>query len=96
MRPAAIECSRLDVGYGSVQVLFDVSLRVEDGEMVALLGTNGAGKSTVLRPCVGLNLPTRGSVRLAGRDITWLDPSGACTSASPRSPVAGPRSVRSP
>lgn len=74
VRPAAVECSGLDVAYGTVQVLFDVSLRVEDGEMVALLGTNGAGKSTVLRTFCGLNLPTRGSVRLYGRDVTWLDP----------------------
>lgn len=73
-RSDALACQGLDVGYGQVQVLFDVSLRVADGEMVALLGTNGAGKSTVLRAACGLNLPTRGSVRLYGRDITWLDP----------------------
>ena len=73
-RSDALVCQGLDVGYGRVPVLFDVSLRVADGEMVALLGTNGAGKSTVLRAACGLNLPTRGSVRLYGRDITWLDP----------------------
>jgi ABC-type branched-subunit amino acid transport system ATPase component/MFS family permease len=70
----ALVCHGLDVAYGSVQVLFGVDLRVGDGEMVALLGTNGAGKSTVLRAVCGLNLPRRGSVRLAGRDVTWLDP----------------------
>ncbi len=73
-RSDALVCQGLDVGYGSIQVLFDVNLRVADGEMVALLGTNGAGKSTVLRAMCGLNLPTRGSVRLFGSDITWLDP----------------------
>jgi ABC-type branched-subunit amino acid transport system ATPase component/MFS family permease len=70
----ALACRGLDAGYGDVQVLFGVDLRVEDGEMVALLGTNGAGKSTVLRVVSGLQLPWRGSVRLSGRDITWLDP----------------------
>lgn len=70
----ALVCSSLDVSYGPVQVLFGVDLRVEEGEMVALLGTNGAGKSTVLRAMSGLNLPTRGSVRLLGHDITWLEP----------------------
>lgn len=70
----ALACRGLDVSYGPVQVLFGVDLEVADGEMVALLGTNGAGKSTVLRAVSGLNLPSRGSVRLAGRDITWLDP----------------------
>lgn len=70
----ALRCEGLDVGYGPVQVLFGVDLHVDDGEMVALLGTNGAGKSTVLRTVCGLNLPARGSVRLFGRDITWLDP----------------------
>jgi ABC-type branched-subunit amino acid transport system ATPase component/MFS family permease len=73
-RTDALLCQGLDVGYGSVQVLFDAHIRVADGEMVALLGTNGAGKSTLLRAVCGLNLPTRGSVRLYGRDITWLDP----------------------
>lgn len=70
----ALVCRGLDVGYDSVQVLFGIDLRVDDGEIVAVLGTNGAGKSTVLRAVCGLNLPTRGSVRLYGRDITWLDP----------------------
>ncbi len=72
--PSALVCRDLDVGYGPVQVLFGVNFMVEEGEMVALLGTNGAGKSTVLRAISGLNLPTRGSVRLYGRDITWLEP----------------------
>lgn len=63
----------VDFSYGSVQVLFDVDLRVEPGEMVALLGTNGAGKSTLLRAISGLGLPDRGSVRLDGHDVTFID-----------------------
>ncbi|MEZ5220575.1 MAG: ATP-binding protein [Ilumatobacteraceae bacterium] len=68
-----LEVHHVDHSYGQVQVLFGVDLRVEHGEIVALLGTNGAGKSTVLRVVSGLGLPSRGTVRFDGRDITWLD-----------------------
>jgi ABC-type branched-subunit amino acid transport system ATPase component len=54
-------------------VLFDVDFSVDDGEMVALLGTNGAGKSTLLKVISGIGLPTRGSVRYRGQEITYLD-----------------------
>jgi ABC-type branched-subunit amino acid transport system ATPase component/predicted MFS family arabinose efflux permease len=70
----ALAVSELDVGYGPVQVLFDVSFQVRRGETLALLGTNGGGKSTVLRTIAGLLTPTRGSVWLDGRDITWTTP----------------------
>jgi ABC-type branched-subunit amino acid transport system ATPase component len=75
-RPAGklLECTGIDFCYGPVQVLFDVSFGVDEGEMVALLGTNGAGKSTLLRVVSGLGLPVRGSVRFNGEDITFLDP----------------------
>ena len=63
----------IDVAYGQTQVLFGVDLEVAEGEMVALLGTNGAGKSTVLRAVAGLTPPSRGTVRFAGQDITKLD-----------------------
>lgn len=68
-----LACRNIDFSYGQVQVLFDVSFTVDEGEMVALLGTNGAGKSTLLRVISGLGLPSRGSVRLHGADITFLD-----------------------
>jgi branched-chain amino acid transport system ATP-binding protein len=54
-------------------VLFDVNLDVNEGEVVALLGTNGAGKSTLLRAVCGLGHPNRGSIRFAGNDITYLE-----------------------
>jgi len=69
-----LSCRGIDAGYDGIQVLFDVSFSVDEGEMVALLGTNGAGKSTLLKVISGLLLPTRGSVRLHGEDITYLDP----------------------
>jgi ABC-type branched-subunit amino acid transport system ATPase component len=66
----AIECRGIDASYGMLQVLFGVDLRVEQGEVVALLGTNGAGKSTLLRVISGLLTPSTGKVALVGADIT--------------------------
>jgi len=63
----------VDFSYGQLQVLFDVDFTVDDGEMVALLGTNGAGKSTLLKVVSGIGLPQSGTVRFRGRDITYLD-----------------------
>ncbi len=68
-----LACRHVDFSYGSVQVLFDVDFTVDDGEMVALLGVNGAGKSTLMRVISGVGLPTGGSVRFRGADITYLD-----------------------
>jgi ABC-type branched-subunit amino acid transport system ATPase component/MFS family permease len=64
----------VEFSYGPVQVLFDVNFTVDDGEMVALLGTNGAGKSTLLRLISGVSLPSRGSVHFRGADITHTGP----------------------
>ena len=66
-------CQNLDVAYGPVQVLFDMSLSVEQGEMVAIVGTNGAGKSTLLATIAGTLLPLSGTVRLDGADVTYLE-----------------------
>jgi branched-chain amino acid transport system ATP-binding protein len=56
--------------YGSIQALRGISITVEEGEVVTLLGANGAGKSTTLRSINGLNRPRQGSIRFQGRDIT--------------------------
>jgi ABC-type branched-subunit amino acid transport system ATPase component/predicted MFS family arabinose efflux permease len=68
-----LACRHIDFSYGQLQVLFDVNITVDDGEIVALLGTNGAGKSTLLRVISGLGLPSRGTVRFHGVDATFLD-----------------------
>jgi ABC-type branched-subunit amino acid transport system ATPase component len=68
-----LEVRNLDFSYGNVQVLFGVDLEVHKGEVVALLGTNGAGKSTVLRVVSGLGVPQRGVVRFEGRTVTLVD-----------------------
>ncbi|MDG2027690.1 MAG: ATP-binding protein [Acidimicrobiales bacterium] len=73
-RIPAIQASHLDFSYGQVQILFDVSFEVRTGEVLALLGTNGAGKSTVLRAIAGLGTPSRGVVRMNGRSITFVSP----------------------
>jgi ABC-type branched-subunit amino acid transport system ATPase component/predicted MFS family arabinose efflux permease len=66
----------VDFSYGPVQVLFDVGFEVKRGEVLALLGTNGAGKSTILRIVSGLGVPQRGVVRLNGQNITYVTPEG--------------------
>jgi ABC-type branched-subunit amino acid transport system ATPase component len=68
-----LQCRGIDYSYGQLQVLFGVDFTVDDGEMVALLGVNGAGKSTLLRAISGLGLPSGGSVRWQGTDVTHLD-----------------------
>ncbi len=68
-----LACRNIDYSYGQVQVLFGVNFTVDDGEMVALLGTNGAGKSTLLKAISGIGLPGGGSVRFRGADVTYLD-----------------------
>ena len=70
----ALQVSHVDFSYGQVQVLFDVGFEVRTGEVLALLGTNGAGKSTILRVVAGLGTPSRGVVRLHGRSITFASP----------------------
>jgi ABC-type branched-subunit amino acid transport system ATPase component/predicted MFS family arabinose efflux permease len=69
-----LQLRNIDFSYGAVQVLFDVNLDVRKGETLALLGTNGAGKSTVLRVVSGLGIPSRGVVRLNGHSMTLASP----------------------
>jgi branched-chain amino acid transport system ATP-binding protein len=71
---ATLEVRGLRAGYGRAQVLFDVDLKVEAGEVVALLGRNGAGKSTTLKAIMGLVRPTAGDVKFDGRDLRALEP----------------------
>ena len=70
----ALQVNNIDFSYGHVQVLFDVAFEVRKGEVLALLGTNGAGKSTILRVIAGLGTPARGVVRLNGLTITYVSP----------------------
>ena len=69
-----LQLSNVDFSYGHVQILFGVNFDVKRGEVLALLGTNGAGKSTALNVAAGLEVAARGAVRLNGRDITYTTP----------------------
>jgi len=72
--PPTLKVERLNAWYGTAQILFDVSFTVGRGEVVALMGRNGAGKSTTIKAVMGL-LPRRnGSVHLNGRDVSRLKP----------------------
>jgi branched-chain amino acid transport system ATP-binding protein len=69
-----LEVDGLTVLYGSALALRDVSLSVDDGEVVALIGANGAGKTTLLRTISGLKRPHGGSIRFAGEEISQAPP----------------------
>ena len=64
----------VDVSYDNVQVLFGVNLEVDEGEIVALLGTNGAGKSTLLKAIAGVVPADAGAIVFDGRDATYAPP----------------------
>ena len=64
-----LEVTDLNSYYGDSHILFDVSLRVDKNEVVALLGRNGAGKSTTLKSLMGVVRPRTGSVRLDGQEL---------------------------
>lgn len=75
---ALLELEDIHFSYGSVPVLFGVSFDVQPGEVLGLLGTNGAGKSTVLRVLAGLSPPSRGIVRYDGSDVTGVPAEALC------------------
>jgi branched-chain amino acid transport system ATP-binding protein len=69
-----LEIDSLDVYHGRLQVLWDLSLTVGDGECVTVLGPNGSGKTTLVETVMGLNEPARGSVRFDGQELVGLRP----------------------
>jgi branched-chain amino acid transport system ATP-binding protein len=72
--PLALAVDQLNAWYGTAHILFDMSFTVGRGEVVALMGRNGAGKSTTMKAVMGL-LPRRsGTIRLNGRDVSALEP----------------------
>ena len=73
-RNKMLVCRDVDVEYDGVQVLFGVDFDLEEGEIVALLGTNGAGKSTLLRAIAGVQEASNGAIFLDGVDITHVPP----------------------
>ena len=71
---ALLEVDRLVARYGRITALQDVSLRVDEGEIVTLIGANGAGKTTTLRAISGLVKAASGTIRFAGNDLARLAP----------------------
>jgi branched-chain amino acid transport system ATP-binding protein len=69
---AVLEVSKLASGYGEVQILWGVDLALEQGKLTTLVGSNGVGKTTLLRTIMGLLRPSQGSVSFAGQDVTRL------------------------
>ena len=71
---ALLEVQSISSFYGNIEALSEVSLNVDDGEVVTLIGSNGAGKSTTLRSISGLTPPRTGKITFDGRDITLAPP----------------------
>ena len=69
-----LDVEKLKAGYGMLPVLHDVSLSLEKGETLVLLGRNGVGKTTLLKSLIGINKPTSGSIRLNGTEVTGWAP----------------------
>jgi branched-chain amino acid transport system ATP-binding protein len=69
-----LELEDVHTYYGSIHALKGISLEVREGEIVTLIGANGAGKSTTLRSINGLNRPRSGTIRYQGRDVTTTSP----------------------
>src|SRR5262249_60815173 len=74
MSAAILEAGSLKAWYGAAQILFDLSFHVGRGEVVALMGRNGAGKSTTLKALMALIPQRSGTVRFLGEDISHLKP----------------------
>jgi branched-chain amino acid transport system ATP-binding protein len=71
---ALLDVSEIDAHYGRIQALRRLSLKVDKGEIVALIGSNGAGKTTTLRTISGLMHPGHGTITFDGKDITHVGP----------------------
>jgi len=67
-----IEIRNLVTHYGRTKILDNINLKIDKGEIMAIMGGSGSGKSTLLRYIVGLNRPTAGTIRLLGQDITCM------------------------
>ena len=74
MSDTLLEAKALNAWYGAAHILFDVELQVKRGEVVALMGRNGAGKSTTLKALMGLVAKRTGAITFLGRDVSKAEP----------------------
>ena len=91
-----LEVENLDLFYGDAQALDAISLGAEEGELVAIVGANGAGKSSLIRTIAGIESPARGTIRFRGRTSPACRAIASAISASARSRRGGRSSPRSP
>lgn len=76
MREPLLQLEAIDVFYGDIQVLYGLSMEVHEGELVTLLGSNGAGKTTALRAITGLRPPLSGDIRYRGESLAAVPAAG--------------------
>lgn len=76
-----LEIRDLHVSYGGIRALKGIDLTVEEGQIVTLIGANGAGKSTTLRAISGLQKPQSGSILYGGEELVGLPPRKSCAGA---------------
>jgi len=81
-----LEIEAIDAFYGTIQALRGISIEVREGEVVTLIGANGAGKSSTLRAINGVLHPRRGKIRFQGKDITHASPHSIVKSGIAQSP----------
>ncbi|GHA88381.1 ABC transporter ATP-binding protein [Modicisalibacter luteus] len=72
--PSVLNVQNVDLGYGSLKVVFNASLKVRAGELVGLIGGNGSGKSTMLRAVSGMIKPWRGTIHFDGQEVSGRKP----------------------
>ncbi len=90
-REIMLEVENLSAWYGAARILYDLAFEVKRGEVVALMGRNGAGKSTTMKAVMGLMARREGSVRFNGRDISRLEAYRIARIASRASGSVSPR-----
>ena len=78
MKPPLLELRELNLFYGDAQALSAVSLDIAEGELVAIIGSNGAGKTSLIRSIFGMLAPVRGEIRFEGRNIAGEPPHRIC------------------
>ena len=77
-RRMLLDVKNLTVGYGGAPAIWDISLAVDEGEIISVIGPNGAGKSTLINTIAGLLRAQQGSFRIAGHDLTAVAPHQVC------------------
>ena len=73
-----LTCQHISAGYGRITVLSDLSLRVERGQTLGIIGPNGSGKTTLLHTLSGMIFPSRGKIRFEGQNISSFSPDARC------------------